>query len=242
MHQSSERENERLAVGIISAAVLHAVIFLILFLFLGDIVPETPEYEGPIYIELDSMFTTTPTVQTDTTTTNTAPDSGPVENTQPKSGPKNNNTNAASANNTAPRTEETKPDSNLEEGSLSRLDEMLKNRDTSGGNNSSDDSASSPNPASSSSSSWEDNASRQPISRVEPDIPRWVSEQGLRLRVELSVQLDASGFVRVTGIKKSCGYPDVDSAVRTAVNRWKYTRVSGTATIRGTIVYVITPR
>lgn len=137
------------------------------------------------------------------------------------------------------------PKSNLETGSLSQLDQMIKESETrktvptdGGGGGSGGGSAGN----SQSTTRWDDNAVRELISRAVPVIPRWVSEQGLRLKVELNVELNADGLVLVRGIRVSSGYPDVDAAVRKAVSRWKYTRGTGAQTVRGVITYVITPR
>jgi TonB family protein len=130
------------------------------------------------------------------------------------------------------------PPSQLDQGSLSRLDAALKN-------------AEEPRPSpragggggggggSRASTSWEDNAVRELLSQAAPVIPRWVSEQGLRLKVELSVELNADGLVLVRGVLVSCGYPDVDAAVSRAVSRWKYSRGAGDRAVRGTITYYI---
>jgi TonB family protein len=137
------------------------------------------------------------------------------------------------------------PKSNLETGSLSQLDAMLKESETkkttttnsSGGSGGGGSSGNSP-----ATTRWDDNAVRQLISQAAPVIPKWVSEQGLRLKVELSVELNADGLVIVRGVRVSTGYPDVDAAVAKAVSRWKYTRGTGAQNVKGVITYFITPR
>ena len=135
--------------------------------------------------------------------------------------------------------------SNLETGSLSRLDDMLKESETrntttsrtsgkTGGGGSSGDT--------NTRTRWDDNAVRELLSQEKPVIPRWVSEQGLRLKVELAVILNADGLVIVRSVKVSSGYPDVDAAVKKAVSRWKYSRGRGARTVSGTITYFITPK
>ncbi len=139
------------------------------------------------------------------------------------------------------------PKSNLETGSLSQLDQMIKESETSqavpadgGGGGSGGGSSGN----SQSTTRWDDNAARELISQTPPVIPHWVSEQGLRLKVLLYVELNADGLIVSCTIPKtgSSGYPDVDAAVRKAVLRWKYSRGVGAQTVRGVITYFITPK
>jgi len=132
------------------------------------------------------------------------------------------------------------PPSRLDKGSLSSLDRALANsredpaQPAAGGGG---ERKASGGPQSS--ANWEDRAARELLFQAAPVIPRWVSEQGLRLKVELSVELNADGLVLVRGVKVSSGYPDVDAAVARAVSRWKYSRGAGTRAVRGTITYHI---
>jgi TonB family protein len=86
---------------------------------------------------------------------------------------------------------------------------------------------------------WEDNANRNPLAQYKPDIPGWVSQQGLRLRVKVSFLLTPDGFLTSLRIKESSGYTDVDSAILEALRKWRFPPVSGTKNVYGEITYYI---
>ncbi|MBN2353264.1 MAG: hypothetical protein JXD23_11885 [Spirochaetales bacterium] len=132
------------------------------------------------------------------------------------------------------------PPSRLDKGSLSRLDRALANArddstETAAGGGGEMKAGGGPR----ANADWEDRAARELLFQAAPAIPRWVSEQGLRLTVGLAVELNADGLVIVRGVAVSSGYPDVDAAVAGAVSRWKYSRGAGTRAVRGTITYYI---
>jgi len=240
MTRQQYQDNERLAFGLAAALLLHAAIFLIAFFIPAFKIPPEPEYEGPVVIELDSF--------TDSVNSQTEPDNFVTDRPLPSAaraptipGPEPV-PGRPSADVRPTTTEPREETSRLAEGSLRNLDEALQRANTPG--NGLDGSGTGRDASGSdtgTSSTWADNTSREPVSRTEPVIPRWVSEQGLRLKVELSVDLTADGFIQVKGIKTSSGYSDVDAAVRNAVSRWKYTRLSQAKSLSGIITYIIQP-
>ena len=74
-------------------------------------------------------------------------------------------------------------------------------------------------------------------------IPKWVSEAGLRLSLEISFVLTPQGVLHSVQKVKSSGYSDVDSAVLDAVRRWKFRPApAGAGTVQGIVSYLIVPR
>jgi len=89
---------------------------------------------------------------------------------------------------------------------------------------------------------WDDPTSgREAVSRVEPRIPQWVSEQGLRLKVVVAFVLTPQGILSAVRVEDSSGYIDVDSAVLEAVRKWKFKPVNSTQQVRGRLPYKIIP-
>ncbi|RPJ07914.1 MAG: hypothetical protein EHM28_05720 [Spirochaetaceae bacterium] len=241
MTQEQHQDNERLATGFIIALLLHAIIFLVM-LFVPELsISPAQEYPDPVIIQLES-FTDTAQIlaEADNFVTDESAPAPVTAAAIPGPNPASGLPSASGRQTTTQPREEV---SRLSEGSLSRLDEALHRSGTSGTGDSGTGSGSDTSGTSNGTTSkWADNTSREPVSRTEPVIPRWVSEQGLRLKVELEVELTADGFVLVKGIKTSSGYSDVDSAVSRAVSRWKYTRLSLAKSITGVITYIIQPR
>jgi TonB family protein len=118
---------------------------------------------------------------------------------------------------------------------LSDLDRMLETEpdDSSGP-------AENPNPSDSDFSlTWEDAQNREAVYLATPDIPDWVSQQGLNLRVVISFTLVPQGFLISITLKESCGYTDVDTAVINAVRNWRFKAVNSTVNVKGSVTYYI---
>ncbi len=83
---------------------------------------------------------------------------------------------------------------------------------------------------------------REPTYTPAPVVPKWVSEAGLRLTLEISFVLTPQGVLHSVQKVKSSGYSDVDTAVLDAVRRWKFKPASaGAANVQGTVSYLIVP-
>jgi TonB family protein len=90
---------------------------------------------------------------------------------------------------------------------------------------------------------WDDpSQGREPTYTPRPQIPTWVSEQGLRLQVVVSFVLTPQGVLRDVKVEQGSGYSDVDTAVLEALRRWKFRPVSSTRTVTGRVPYTIIPR
>jgi TonB family protein len=90
---------------------------------------------------------------------------------------------------------------------------------------------------------WDDpSQGREPTYTPRPQIPGWVSEQGLRLQVVVSFGLTPQGVLRDVKVEQGSGYSDVDAAVLEALRRWKFRPVSSTRTVTGRVPYTIVPR
>ena len=83
---------------------------------------------------------------------------------------------------------------------------------------------------------------RQVLQSGQPSIPGWVSEQGLRLQVAVSFVLKPSGYLSDIRIARSSGYSDVDTAVVSALRRFRFTASPGAPDVRGEVTYRIIPR
>jgi len=89
---------------------------------------------------------------------------------------------------------------------------------------------------------WEDPAAgREAVTMVLPRIPRWVSEQGLRLKIVVAFVLTPQGILSAVHLEESSGYSDVDSAVLEAVRKWKFKAVMSSRQVRGRLPYRIIP-
>jgi TonB family protein len=90
---------------------------------------------------------------------------------------------------------------------------------------------------------WDDpSQGREPTYTPRPQIPGWVSEQGVRLQVVVSFALTPQGVLRDVKVEQGSGYSDVDAAVLEALRRWKFRPVSSTRTVTGRVPYTIIPR
>jgi TonB family protein len=90
---------------------------------------------------------------------------------------------------------------------------------------------------------WDDpSQGREPTYTPRPQIPAWVSEQGLRLQVVVFFELTPQGVLRGVKVEQGSGYSDVDAAVLEALRRWKFRPVSSTRTVTGRVPYTIIPR
>jgi TonB family protein len=83
---------------------------------------------------------------------------------------------------------------------------------------------------------------RKLISAPQPQIPAWVSKQGLNLQVLVNFTLTADGFLRDVNVEASSGYNDVDAAVMEAVRLWRFSPAPSARPIHGMIPYVIRAR
>lgn len=83
---------------------------------------------------------------------------------------------------------------------------------------------------------------RQVVQSAQPEIPAWVSREGLRLQVAVSFVLQPSGYLRDIRIAASSGYSDVDTAVVAALRRWRFSSSPGAPDVRGEVTYLIIPR
>ena len=89
---------------------------------------------------------------------------------------------------------------------------------------------------------WDDpSQGREPTSMPQPQIPAWVSEQGLSLRVVVSFELTPQGVLREVKVEQGSGYSDVDAAVLEALRRWQFRPVSSTHSVTGRLTYTIIP-
>lgn len=89
---------------------------------------------------------------------------------------------------------------------------------------------------------WDDpSQGREPTYTPRPQIPAWVSDQGLRLQVVVSFELTPQGVLRNVKVDQGSGYSDVDSAVLEALRRWKFRPVSSSRTVTGRLPYTIIP-
>ena len=90
---------------------------------------------------------------------------------------------------------------------------------------------------------WDDpSQGREATSRPLPDLPAWVSKQGLSLRVTVSFVLTPQGFLDEVKTVDSSGYSDVDAAVLEALRLWRFKPVASTRSVRGSVSYRIEPR
>jgi TonB family protein len=90
---------------------------------------------------------------------------------------------------------------------------------------------------------WDDpSQGREPTYTPRPQIPAWVSDQGLRLQVVVSFELTPQGVLRDVKVEQGSGYSDVDAAVLEALRRWKFRPVSSARTVTGRVPYTIIPR
>lgn len=89
---------------------------------------------------------------------------------------------------------------------------------------------------------WEDpTAGREAVSMVLPEIPQWVSEKGLRLKVVVTFVLTPQGILSSVHLEETSGYSDVDTAVLVAVRKWKFKAVNSNRQVRGRLPYKIIP-
>ncbi len=83
---------------------------------------------------------------------------------------------------------------------------------------------------------------RKLLSSPQPQIPAWVSKQGLSLTVLVVFTLTPDGFLRDVNLEASSGYPEVDAAVMEAVRLWRFSPAPSSGNIHGMIPYVIRAR
>jgi TonB family protein len=158
----------------------------------------------------------------------------------------------------APRQSEVRPAEESEQSSvldLRRLDSSLTQSDNTGSQSGSREGGPAAQPTTGAQSTsaqegregivilWDDpSQGREPTYTPRPQIPAWVSEQGLRLQVVVSFELTPQGVLQNVKVEQGSGYSDVDSAVLEALRRWKFRPVSSTRTVSGRVPYTIIPR
>ena len=75
-----------------------------------------------------------------------------------------------------------------------------------------------------------------------PDIPIWVKEEGLDLKMAVTFAVTPEGLTTSVEIEESSGYSDVDTSVLEAVRKMKFNPVADSKIVTGTIRYIISPR
>lgn len=75
-----------------------------------------------------------------------------------------------------------------------------------------------------------------------PDIPTWVKEEGLDLKVAVTFAVTPEGLTTSVEIEESSGYSDVDTSVLEAVRKMKFNPAADSKIVTGTIRYIISPR
>ncbi|MCK4803698.1 MAG: energy transducer TonB [Spirochaetes bacterium] len=75
-----------------------------------------------------------------------------------------------------------------------------------------------------------------------PDIPTWVKEEGLDLKMAVTFAVTPEGLTTSVEIEESSGYSDVDTSVLEAVRKMKFNPVADSKIVTGTIRYIISPR
>jgi len=89
---------------------------------------------------------------------------------------------------------------------------------------------------------WEEpSAARKALYMPKPAIPKWVSREGVTLKIVISFKLLPEGIISKINVEKSSGYSDIDAAVTEALRRWKFQAVRGDRVVNGRITYVIKP-
>ncbi len=75
-----------------------------------------------------------------------------------------------------------------------------------------------------------------------PDIPTWVKEEGLDLKMAVTFAVTPEGLTISVEIEESSGYSDVDTSVLEAVRKMKFNPAADSKIVTGTIRYIISPR
>jgi len=89
--------------------------------------------------------------------------------------------------------------------------------------------------------SWEDNQVRVPLNNPNPEVPDWVSREGItKLEVAVSFSLTSEGFLTNLKIEKSSGHTDVDESFIVALRKWRYSSGSSVENVKGTGTFSIT--
>jgi TonB family protein len=88
---------------------------------------------------------------------------------------------------------------------------------------------------------WEEEGQKRvllsPVKR--PDIPSWVKEEGLDLRVVVSFAVTPEGHTTSLKVERSSGYSDVDASVLETVRKLIFNPVTEDRNVLGRIDYVI---
>ena len=85
-------------------------------------------------------------------------------------------------------------------------------------------------------------AARKLLASPRPQIPEWVSKQGLSLAVLVSFTLTPDGLLRDVNVEASSGFNEVDAAVVEAVRLWRFSPNPASHDIHGLIPYAIRAR
>lgn len=83
---------------------------------------------------------------------------------------------------------------------------------------------------------------RNLLAAPQPQIPLWVSKEGLSLTVLISFTLTPDGILDDVNIEGSSGYNEVDAAVTEAIRHWRFSADPSARPIHGLIPYAIRAR
>jgi TonB family protein len=75
-----------------------------------------------------------------------------------------------------------------------------------------------------------------------PDIPNWVKEEGLDLKIAVLFAVTPEGHTTSVSVGESSGYPDVDSAVLEVVRKMRFKPAKVSENVTGTIRYIISTK
>jgi TonB family protein len=265
------QDKKRYLTSLVFALILHILIFVLLYLFVKLNEEPLPEYSGPIFIEIVESPPITAT-QTDlkekeiVTTVKQEPQQKHIQNETIKQAPvikqseQEQSTTTEKTENmiTENDTEEKVPVSAetitekqtlLEQEHLTQLDNILNQEAVKEDKEINTDEQATNNQTNNinldqSLIQWADNQKREPLIKATPQIPKWVSEQALQLRVILSFTLLPQGIltdIEVVTPHGSSGYPEIDTAIKQAFARWKFAPITQDVKVTGTITYIINP-
>ena len=83
---------------------------------------------------------------------------------------------------------------------------------------------------------------RTMIHTVLPNLPAWVSQEGLALSVKVAFTVQPNGVVSAAKIEQSSGYGDVDASVLEAIRICLFNAVQDSAPAKGSIPYTVNLR
>jgi len=80
---------------------------------------------------------------------------------------------------------------------------------------------------------------RRMVVTVNPQLPKWVSVEGLPMTVKVSFTILSDGTVAAVSVFGSSGYADVDNAVLDALRKCRFNAVAEGPPAKGTIPYLV---